>query len=62
MHQRADFGANFRGSCNCIILDTATELGCGTGSIWVDHEDVIAKCSQIVLSDLSEGMLSTAKK
>ena len=25
MHQRADLGANFRGSCNCIILDMATD-------------------------------------
>lgn len=25
MHQRAGLGANFRGSCNCIILDMATE-------------------------------------
>lgn len=25
MHQRAGLGANFRGSCNCIILDMATD-------------------------------------
>ena len=50
------------GNANCIKLSRNIELGCGTGSIWVDHEDVIAKCSQVVLSDLSEGMLSTAKK
>lgn len=37
------------------------ELGCGTGSMWVNHKDVIAKCSQVVLSDVSEGMLATAK-
>lgn len=32
MHQRAGLGANFRGSCNCIILDMATEPSCGTGN------------------------------
>lgn len=37
------------------------ELGCGTGSMWIDHRDVIKKCSHIVLSDLSEGMLAEAK-
>ncbi len=31
MHQRAGLGANFRGSCNCIILDMATDPACGTG-------------------------------
>ena len=35
MHQRADFGANFRGSCNCIILDTATDPCCGSGGMFV---------------------------
>lgn len=37
------------------------ELGCGTGSMWIDHRDVINRCSQVVLSDLSEGMLAEAK-
>lgn len=38
------------------------ELGCGTGSMWIEHKDVISKCSQAVFSDLSEGMLAEAKK
>lgn len=38
------------------------ELGCGTGSMWLEHKDVMAKCKQIVLSDLSAGMLKTAQK
>lgn len=38
------------------------ELGCGTGAMWVDHKDVVGKCSQAVFSDLSEGMLAEAKK
>ena len=37
------------------------ELGCGTGSMWLGHDGLIAKCGRLVLSDLSEGMLETAK-
>lgn len=37
------------------------ELGCGTGAMWIDHKDVIEKCSELVLSDLSEGMISSAE-
>ncbi|MCR5801328.1 MAG: class I SAM-dependent methyltransferase [Lachnospiraceae bacterium] len=37
------------------------ELGCGTGSMWLGHDDLIAKCGKLVLTDLSEGMLETAK-
>lgn len=37
------------------------ELGCGTGSMWIEHKDVISKCSQVVFSDLSDGMLAEAK-
>ena len=33
------------------------ELGCGTGSMWTGHKDAIKKCSELVLSDLSEAML-----
>ena len=28
-------GANFRGSCNCIILGTATDPCCGSGGMFV---------------------------
>ncbi len=38
------------------------ELGCGTGSMWIEHKDVIHKCSQIVFSDFSEGMLAAARE
>ncbi len=34
MHQRAGLGANFRGSCNCIILDMATEPAMGIGNFF----------------------------
>ena len=37
------------------------ELGCGTGSMWTEHKDVVGKCSHAVFSDLSEGMLAEAK-
>ena len=39
MHQRADFGANFRGSCNCIILDTATDPPYNTGNDFVYNDE-----------------------
>ena len=39
MHQRADFGANFRGSCNCIILDTATDPPYNTGNDFIYRDD-----------------------
>ena len=37
------------------------ELGCGTGLMWNTHRDVIGKCSELVLSDFSEGMVETTK-
>lgn len=38
------------------------ELGCGTGDMWIEQDDLIAKCSKIILSDFSEGMLETTKE
>jgi ubiquinone/menaquinone biosynthesis C-methylase UbiE len=38
------------------------ELGCGTGGMWVGHDDLISRCEKLLLTDLSEGMLDTAKK
>lgn len=37
------------------------ELGCGTGSMWRGHEDLVKACGELILSDLSPGMLETAK-
>ena len=37
------------------------ELGCGTGSIWKNHLQLLDNGSTIVLSDFSEGMLNEAK-
>ena len=41
---------------------TVLEIGCGTGSIWLGREDIVSRCRKLVLTDLSEGMLETAKK
>ena len=41
---------------------TVLELGCGTANIWVGHDDLIAKCELLTLTDMSEGMLSTARE
>ncbi|MBD5556786.1 MAG: class I SAM-dependent methyltransferase [Roseburia sp.] len=38
------------------------ELGCGTGDMWKHEDAVINSCSQLVLSDFSEGMVETAKQ
>ena len=38
------------------------ELGCGTGNMWKDRDDVINLCSKLVLSDFSEGMVATTKE
>ena len=37
------------------------ELGCGTGDMWKNREGLIKLCSKLILSDFSEGMLSTTK-
>ena len=38
------------------------ELGCGTGNIWLGHEDMISRCQKLYLTDLSVGMLKAAKE
>lgn len=38
------------------------ELGCGTGDIWKNRETLISKCSTLILSDFSEGMITAAKE
>lgn len=48
---------------NYNILPNANilELGCGTANMWNKKDDIINKCNSIVLSDLSLGMIETAK-
>ena len=38
------------------------EIGCGTGSLWLGHESIVSRCGKLVLTDLSEGMIETAKR
>lgn len=37
------------------------EIGCGTGSLWIGHDDIIAELDSLVLTDLLQGMLETAE-
>lgn len=37
------------------------ELGCGTGSVWKGHLDMLADADEVVFTDFSEGMLQTAR-
>ncbi|MDC7293779.1 MULTISPECIES: class I SAM-dependent methyltransferase [unclassified Butyrivibrio] len=38
------------------------ELGCGTGSIWLGRDELLSRFGKLVMTDLSEGMLATAKE
>ena len=38
------------------------ELGCGTGDMWKSKGELISRCSRLVLSDFSGGMLDQAKE
>lgn len=38
------------------------ELGCGTGEMWLEKGDMIGRCSRLILSDPSDGMLVTAQE
>ena len=40
----------------------ALELGCGTGSLWIGRDELLSGFAEIVLTDISEGMLETAKR
>lgn len=37
------------------------ELGCGTGDMWIHKGEEISRCSHLVLSDFSDGMIETAR-
>ncbi|MDE7095477.1 MAG: class I SAM-dependent methyltransferase [Anaeroplasmataceae bacterium] len=37
------------------------ELGCGTGDMWKNNISLINRCSKLVLTDISEGMIKTAR-
>ncbi len=62
------YSTNKQGFGNWIISNyeiengaTVLELGCGTGSMWKNHMDLISKCEEIILTDFSKGMLESAK-
>lgn len=62
------YSTNKQGFGNWIISNyeiengaKVLELGCGTGSMWKNHMDLISKCEEIILTDFSEGMLESAK-
>lgn len=38
------------------------ELGCGTGSMWKGKLDLLSNGSRLLLTDISEGMISAAEK
>ncbi len=38
------------------------ELGCGTGDMWTDQDEIINRCDRFILSDFSEGMLNRARE
>ena len=42
--------------------DRVLELGCGNGLLWQGRGELIGKCSELILSDFSEGMLNSAKE
>lgn len=42
----------------CRVL----ELGCGTGSMWQGHQELLAQAGQVYLTDFSAGMLETAQR
>lgn len=65
----AKYSTNKQGFGNWIMEHYPTtagmsvlELGCGTGDIWLNQKDYIERCSRIILTDFSEGMLLKAKK
>ena len=41
----------------CIL-----EVGCGDGTFWKENEDMLYPTSEIILSDISEGMLRDARR
>lgn len=38
------------------------ELGCGTGSMWKEKLDLLNNGSELILTDISEGMVETARE
>ena len=56
------FGSWIAGHYRFAAGASVLELGCGTGEMWLNRDGLIQACSQLILSDLSEGMLAKAKE
>lgn len=66
IHQK--YSVNKQGFGNWIISNyqiedgmSVLELGCGDGSMWSNHLNIIEKCQDFFMTDLSEGMLKMAR-
>lgn len=42
--------------------DKVLEIGCGTGTLWLENKDKIPKDIEIILSDVSKEMIKTSKE
>ena len=63
------YSVNRQGFSNWIFSNyqisegmSVLELGCGNGEMWLGKEDVVRRCSRLILSDFSQGMLDSAKE
>lgn len=62
------YSVNKQGFGNWIISNyeiregmRVLELGCGTGDMWKERMNIIEKCSELILTDLSEGMIKATQ-
>lgn len=64
-----DFSVNQQGwfpwiyqQCNLAAGMRVLELGCGNGALWTENLDKLPEGVQVVLSDVSEGMIRDARR
>ena len=48
--------------CHMAEHSTVLEIGCGDGSLWLENKEKIPKQLNVVLSDISEGMLRDTRR